>query len=130
MQLLASSDSVMPEKWSCLTGELVTVIVITLVITLVITIVISCHSRPDCAFRPVTLKLVGEVVSQPYIDMTLALMKLFGVVVDCQPDNTYVIPCQPYINPKVRATHPPQVHRSRCILMKAHSVFPSSLSLI
>eukprot|EP00045_Choanoeca_perplexa_P015942 m.207861 g.207861 ORF g.207861 m.207861 type:complete len:1320 (+) comp17124_c0_seq5:4748-8707(+) len=52
------------------------------------------------AKEPVTLKLIGTVVSQPYIDMTLELMKLFGVVVDCQPNNTYVVPCQPYSNPK------------------------------
>lgn len=48
-----------------------------------------------------TLKLVGTVVSQPYIDMTLALMEKFGVAVTRLGDNTYAIPNTGYVNPEV-----------------------------
>ncbi|EDQ88471.1 uncharacterized protein MONBRDRAFT_32780 [Monosiga brevicollis MX1] len=44
------------------------------------------------AQAPVTLELVGEVVSQPYIDMTVALMKQFGVDVEAHSGSRYVIP--------------------------------------
>ncbi|KAI9025461.1 EPSP synthase-domain-containing protein [Hyaloraphidium curvatum] len=53
------------------------------------------------AEKEVELHLTGEeVVSQPYIDMTIAMMKEFGVDVECDPDGrTYRIPRQPYVNP-------------------------------
>lgn len=53
------------------------------------------------ADKDVELRLVGdEVVSQPYIDMTLAMMKEFGVDVERDPDGrTYRIPRQVYVNP-------------------------------
>lgn len=59
------------------------------------------------AREAVTLELVGGVViSQPYIDMTIAMMRSFGVeverVVDAQtgkPGNTYKIPQGIYQNP-------------------------------
>jgi pentafunctional AROM polypeptide len=52
--------------------------------------------------KPVTLRLVGgKVISQPYIDMTIAMMASFGVQVerDQSDPNTYRIPTRPYTNP-------------------------------
>ncbi|KAI9293199.1 Pentafunctional AroM protein [Neoconidiobolus thromboides FSU 785] len=48
----------------------------------------------------VTLKLVGgHVISQPYIDMTISMMKQFGVNVERKSTNEYFIPSSKYINP-------------------------------
>lgn len=52
--------------------------------------------------KPVTLRLVGgKVISQPYIDMTIAMMASFGVQVERSESdpNTYHIPSKPYTNP-------------------------------
>ncbi|KAF2832538.1 Shikimate dehydrogenase [Ophiobolus disseminans] len=52
--------------------------------------------------KPVTLRLVGgKVISQPYIDMTIAMMASFGVQVErnSSDPNTYHIPNTPYTNP-------------------------------
>ncbi|KAL1638350.1 3-dehydroquinate dehydratase (3-dehydroquinase) [Neofusicoccum ribis] len=54
------------------------------------------------AKKPVTLRLVGgKVISQPYIDMTIAMMASFGVQVErsSTEENTYHIPRQSYVNP-------------------------------
>ncbi|KXT00909.1 hypothetical protein AC578_5711 [Pseudocercospora eumusae] len=54
------------------------------------------------AKKPVTLKLVGgKVISQLYIDMTIAMMASFGVHVTRSKTeaNVYHIPKQPYKNP-------------------------------
>jgi pentafunctional AROM polypeptide len=54
------------------------------------------------AKNPVTLKLVGgKPVSQPYIDMTVAMMKSFGIVVgkSTTEEHTYHIPQGRYQNP-------------------------------
>lgn len=59
------------------------------------------------AAEPVTLELTGgQVISQPYIDMTIAMMKTFGVTVVRRVDqetgkslDIYDIPKTPYINP-------------------------------
>ncbi|OJD34869.1 pentafunctional arom polypeptide [Diplodia corticola] len=54
------------------------------------------------AKKPVTLRLVGgKVISQPYIDMTIAMMASFGVQVErsAAEENTYHIPRQSYVNP-------------------------------
>lgn len=54
------------------------------------------------AKRPVTLKLVGgKPVSQPYIDMTVAMMASFGIQVESSStqDHTYHIPQGRYSNP-------------------------------
>jgi pentafunctional AROM polypeptide len=54
------------------------------------------------AKRPVTLKLVGgKPVSQPYIDMTVAMMASFGIKVEksSTEDHTYHIPQGQYCNP-------------------------------
>eukprot|EP00158_Paraphelidium_tribonemae_P009289 Partr_v1_DN28824_c0_g1_i2_m33386 putative The AROM polypeptide catalyzes 5 consecutive enzymatic reactions in prechorismate polyaromatic amino acid biosynthesis (By similarity) len=58
------------------------------------------------ASKPVTLILGddndGHVVSQPYIDMTIAMMKSFGIAVvrDKSQENVYHIPQGHYINPE------------------------------
>jgi pentafunctional AROM polypeptide len=52
--------------------------------------------------KPVTLRLVGgKPISQPYIDMTIAMMATFGVQVEKsqREPNTYHVPSQPYTNP-------------------------------
>ncbi|KAF2753356.1 Shikimate dehydrogenase [Pseudovirgaria hyperparasitica] len=54
------------------------------------------------AKQPVTLRLVGgKPISQLYIDMTIAMMASFGVVVEksASEENTYHIPKQTYTNP-------------------------------
>ncbi|KAF1349958.1 pentafunctional polypeptide [Delphinella strobiligena] len=54
------------------------------------------------AKKPVTLRLVGDkVISQPYIDMTIAMMGQFGVHVERSQTeaNVYHVPKQPYKNP-------------------------------
>ncbi|KAK9709814.1 3-dehydroquinate dehydratase (3-dehydroquinase), partial [Basidiobolus ranarum] len=54
------------------------------------------------AREPVTLELTGGVViSQPYIDMTIAMMKSFGVQVERVASNVYRIPQAVYQNPEV-----------------------------
>ncbi|KAG0371051.1 3-dehydroquinate dehydratase (3-dehydroquinase) [Gamsiella multidivaricata] len=55
---------------------------------------------PYATKEPVTLVLTGgQVISQPYIDMTIAMMKSFGVAVEALPNNTYRIPQGAYTNP-------------------------------
>ncbi|KAJ2356420.1 3-dehydroquinate dehydratase (3-dehydroquinase) [Coemansia erecta] len=52
------------------------------------------------AQAPVRLELVGgKVISQPYIDMTLAMMAQFGCAVERISANEYLIPTQAYVNP-------------------------------
>ncbi|KAF9870555.1 hypothetical protein CkaCkLH20_12045 [Colletotrichum karsti] len=54
------------------------------------------------AKKPVTLRLVGgKPISQPYIDMTISMMRTFGVDVTRSSDepNTYHIPKAVYQNP-------------------------------
>jgi pentafunctional AROM polypeptide len=54
------------------------------------------------AKEPVTLKLVGgKPISQPYIDMTTAMMRAFGINVEksTTEEHTYHIPQGTYINP-------------------------------
>lgn len=58
------------------------------------------------AEEQVTLELTGgQVISQPYIDMTIAMMKTFGIVVKREADangkllDVYTIPKGTYINP-------------------------------
>ncbi|KAI9482507.1 EPSP synthase-domain-containing protein [Zychaea mexicana] len=53
------------------------------------------------AVEPVELVLVGDqVISQPYIDMTIAMMESFGVSVERLPNNTYKIQQTSYKNPE------------------------------
>ncbi|KAJ2360621.1 hypothetical protein H4S01_005650, partial [Coemansia sp. RSA 2610] len=52
------------------------------------------------ARAPVRLELVGDkVISQPYIDMTIAMMAQFGCQVERVAANEYVIPTGAYANP-------------------------------
>ncbi|KAL8413778.1 hypothetical protein RB594_005137 [Gaeumannomyces avenae] len=56
------------------------------------------------AKEPVTLRLVGgHPISQPYIDMTIAMMRSFGIEVErsATEANTYHIPRGVYTNPAV-----------------------------
>ncbi|KAF9142673.1 3-dehydroquinate dehydratase (3-dehydroquinase) [Mortierella sp. GBA39] len=56
---------------------------------------------PYATKEHVTLVLTGgQVISQPYIDMTIAMMKSFGVTVEVLPNNTYRIPQGSYTNPE------------------------------
>ncbi|KAI8320420.1 Pentafunctional AroM protein [Martensiomyces pterosporus] len=53
------------------------------------------------AQSPVHLELVGgKVISQPYIDMTIAMMRQFGCNVERVSENEYLIPCGAYKNPE------------------------------
>ena len=49
--------------------------------------------------RGLTLRLVGEIVSRPYIDMTLQLMRQWGAVADWTSDDTIVVQAHPYSQP-------------------------------
>ena len=42
--------------------------------------------------KPIELRITGDLVSRPYIDMTLAVMKAFGVQVEELPGNRFQIP--------------------------------------
>jgi pentafunctional AROM polypeptide len=61
------------------------------------------------AAEPITLELIGgQVISQPYIDMTIAMMKEFGIQVERKRDSStnalldiYTIPKGSYVNPPV-----------------------------
>jgi pentafunctional AROM polypeptide len=61
------------------------------------------------ASEPITLELIGgQVISQPYIDMTIAMMKTFGVEVTRRSDpatgkllDVYDIPKGVYTNPPI-----------------------------
>ncbi|KAJ2765647.1 3-dehydroquinate dehydratase (3-dehydroquinase), partial [Coemansia nantahalensis] len=52
------------------------------------------------AQAPVRLELVGgKVISQPYIDMTIAMMAQFGCRVERVAENEYLVPTGAYANP-------------------------------
>ena len=60
------------------------------------------------AQEPITLELIGgQVISQPYIDMTIAMMKTFGIDVirrtddNGKPLDIYDIPKGIYVNPEL-----------------------------
>jgi 3-phosphoshikimate 1-carboxyvinyltransferase len=48
------------------------------------------------ADQPVTLEVDGELVSRPYIELTLAVMRSFGVAVDADDFRRFEIPRQHY----------------------------------
>jgi pentafunctional AROM polypeptide len=53
------------------------------------------------ANEPIELALTGgQVISQPYIDMTISMMESFGAVVERLPENTYRIQKGVYKNPE------------------------------
>ena len=49
-----------------------------------------------CAKAPVEIVVEGELVSRPYVDMTLGVMARFGVTADCGTDGRYHIDPQTY----------------------------------
>ena len=51
------------------------------------------------AKKPTRLQLNGKAVSPTYIDMTISLMKIYGVEVEREGEGTYIIPNCGYNNP-------------------------------
>jgi len=49
---------------------------------------------PLVAVQPVRIEVVGELISRPYIDITLKLMARFGVHVACPDEQSFVIPAK------------------------------------
>jgi 3-phosphoshikimate 1-carboxyvinyltransferase len=49
------------------------------------------------ARRPVELRLRGDLVSKPYVEMTLAVMAAFGARADAEPPRRYVVPPGRYV---------------------------------
>ena len=49
---------------------------------------------PLVAKEPVRIEVIGELISRPYIDITLKLMARFGVVVACPDQQSFVIPAK------------------------------------
>ena len=49
-----------------------------------------------CAKQALEIEVAGELVSQPYIDMTLGVMAQFGVTVGCPAPNIYRVQPQTY----------------------------------
>ena len=49
---------------------------------------------PLVANDPVRIEVVGELISRPYIDITLKLMARFGVSVACPNEQSFVIPAK------------------------------------
>jgi 3-phosphoshikimate 1-carboxyvinyltransferase len=49
---------------------------------------------PLVATEPVRIEVVGELISRPYIDITLKLMTRFGVTVTCPDKQSFVIPAK------------------------------------
>ena len=47
---------------------------------------------PLVAVKPVRIEVIGELISRPYIDITLKLMARFGVHVACPDAQSFVIP--------------------------------------
>ena len=49
---------------------------------------------PLVANEPVRIEVIGELISRPYIDITLNLMARFGVIVACPDMQSFVIPAK------------------------------------
>ncbi len=49
---------------------------------------------PLVANEPVRIEVIGELISRPYIDITLKLMARFGVNVDCPDAQSFLIPAK------------------------------------
>ncbi|SNX28153.1 3-phosphoshikimate 1-carboxyvinyltransferase [Polynucleobacter meluiroseus] len=47
---------------------------------------------PLVADQPIRIEVVGELISKPYIDITLKLMARFGVIVACPDSQSFIIP--------------------------------------
>ena len=49
---------------------------------------------PLVAKEPVRIEVIGELISRPYIDITLKLMARFGVTVACPDKQSFIIPAK------------------------------------
>ena len=49
------------------------------------------------ARQPTTVRIEGDLVSRPYVDMTLAVMTAFGAAVEEPTPNTFTIAATPYV---------------------------------
>jgi 3-phosphoshikimate 1-carboxyvinyltransferase len=49
---------------------------------------------PLVAIEPVRIEVIGELISRPYIDITLKLMARFGVTVACPDKQSFIIPAK------------------------------------
>jgi len=49
---------------------------------------------PLVAIEPVRIEVIGELISRPYIDITLKLMARFGVNVVCPDKQSFIIPAK------------------------------------
>jgi 3-phosphoshikimate 1-carboxyvinyltransferase len=49
---------------------------------------------PLVATEPVRIEVIGELISRPYIDITLKLMARFGVKVACPDTQSFIIPAK------------------------------------
>lgn len=49
---------------------------------------------PLVATEPVRIEVIGELISRPYIDITLKLMARFGVTVACPDKQSFIIPAK------------------------------------
>ena len=49
---------------------------------------------PLIATAPVRIEVIGELISRPYIEITLKLMARFGVIVTCPDSQSFVIPAK------------------------------------
>lgn len=49
---------------------------------------------PLVAKDPVRIQVIGELISRPYIEITLKLMARFGVAVDCPDAQSFIIPAK------------------------------------
>jgi 3-phosphoshikimate 1-carboxyvinyltransferase len=49
---------------------------------------------PLVANEPVRIEVIGELISRPYIDITLKLMARFGVTVACPDAQSFIIPAK------------------------------------
>jgi 3-phosphoshikimate 1-carboxyvinyltransferase len=58
------------------------------------------------AQRPVELRVAGELVSKPYIDMTLAVMRSFGVQVEAEGYARFSVPANTAYRGRVYAIEP------------------------
>lgn len=49
---------------------------------------------PLVAREPIRIEVIGDLISRPYIDITLKLMARFGVIVTCPDAQTFLIPAK------------------------------------
>jgi 3-phosphoshikimate 1-carboxyvinyltransferase len=49
---------------------------------------------PLVAKEPVRIEVVGELISRPYIEITLKLMARFGLIVDCPDSQSFIVPAK------------------------------------